>query len=119
MVSVFSLLKIEQMEIGLDLIVAWEKEFIFEKSILDINTESFMLEMHKAVQQAVNLCINIGYITKETANIAITKAFIEAKAIALHTNIISADTIGDVMAKAVRESKLIDEIMKKNETEAS
>ncbi len=111
MISVFSLLKIEPMEIGLNMTAAWENQFVFIKDILDIDVDAVLAKLVAAAQHAVALSLATGYITKETATLAITKAFMEAKHLALHANIVSAETIGDIMANAVAEARALEGIL--------
>lgn len=111
MVGLFSLLKIEPMEVGLDMICAWEKEFVFTKSALDIDVDAILSNVQRAVWESVSLALEIGYITKDTAPLAIARAFREAKQLATRANIISPETIGDIMAKAAREAKSVEEVL--------
>jgi large subunit ribosomal protein L10 len=105
MVGVFSLLRIEPMEIGLDLVAAWEDEMIFDKSILDISVDDYLRDLQKCIQCGVNLSVNIGYPTKLTINMMLQKAFSEARTLCIDANILEKGFIDEILLKAVREAK--------------
>ncbi len=106
--SVLNLLKIEPMEIGLDLVAAYEEGVIYGKDVLDIDQSKYISNLQAAVHQAVNLSLNTGYITKFTAEIAIQKVFMEARSLAIETDTMEKDFIDDVLAKAIRQAKALE-----------
>ncbi len=106
-VDVLSLLKVEPMEVGLDLPYVWEDGTIYDKSVLDVSTEEYISQITECVQKAVNLSVNAGYPTKLTIPIMIQKAFSEARSICVEANITEKDFIDDVLAKAVNEAKAL------------
>lgn len=108
MIDVFSLLKIEPMEIGLDLISAWEGGMVFDKDVLDVSVDDYIRDMKTAVHHAVNLSVNVGYPTKLTIGIMLQKAFNEARSVCVNANILEKDFIDDILLKAVREAKSLE-----------
>jgi large subunit ribosomal protein L10 len=102
--SVLNLLKIEPMEIGLDLMVVYENGVIYGKSVLDVDQQEYLANLRCAVQHAVNLSLNTGYITKFTADLAVQKAFMEARTLCIDANITEKDFIDEVLKKAAREA---------------
>ncbi|HLD48732.1 MAG TPA: 50S ribosomal protein L10 [archaeon] len=112
LVGVLSLLKIEPMEIGLDVVCTWDDGIIFDKSVLDISVKQYLSDIQKCVQNAVNLSVNTGYPTKLTIEMMISKAFGEAKNLCIEAKIIEKDFIGDVLANAVREASALESCLK-------
>ncbi len=110
--SVLALMKIEPLEIGLDLIAVYEEGIIYEKNVLDVSAEDYLNNLMLAVQQGITLSLEIGYVTKETATLALQKAFREAKQIALECNLIEKEFIDEVLMKAVREAKMLEDKVK-------
>jgi large subunit ribosomal protein L10 len=110
-VNALNLLKIEPMEIGLDLISAWQDEKIYDKSVLDIDTDEYINNIGLAVQQMIDISLNTGYLVPETAKMALQKAFIEAKELALTANILDKDIIGELLLKAISEAKALDALV--------
>ncbi len=111
--NVLNMLGIEPMEIGLDLIVAYENNILFDKRVLDIDEEEFKGKLTNCIFSAINLSINSSYLTDITAPMAIQKAFIEAKTLALEAGIYTKDVIEELLAKANREAMALKENSKK------
>lgn len=106
--GVLSLLKIEPLDIGLDMLCAYEDGIIYDKSVLDVNVEDYIADMQKCVSQAVNLSVNVGYPTKLTIDMMIQKAFHETKSLCIETNVIEKDFIDDVLIKAINQAKALE-----------
>ena len=106
--DVLSLLKMEPMEIGLDLVYVWEDGTIYGKSVLDVSVDDYINQVIKCVQCGVNLSVNTGYPTKFTAPIMLQKAFIEARSLATNVDIIEKEFIEQVLAKAERAAKSLE-----------
>ena len=105
MADVLSLLKIEPMEIGMDLTYVWEDGTIYGRDVLDVSVEDYMNELTRCVTYGVNLSVNVGYPTKLTIPIMIQKAFMETKALALERDIIEKEFVEDILKKAERAAK--------------
>jgi len=93
------------MEVGLDLTAVYEKGTIFTKDILDIDEEEFLGKLSQAGMSALNLAMEIGYSTKETVELLISKAANDAKALAVEANIPTTETISESLGTAERESQ--------------
>jgi len=106
--DVLALLKIEPMEIGLDLAYVWEDGTIYGKEVLDVSVEDYMNEVAKCVTYGVNLSVNIGYPTKLTIPLMLQKAFIETKALAVERDIVEKEFIEDILKKAQRAAKSLE-----------
>ena len=103
--AVLSLLKIEPLEIGLNLTAVYDGGTVYEKSVLDINVDDYISELQKCAQQAINLSINAGYPTKQTIEMMIQKAFVEIKSLCIETNMLEKDFVDDVLMKAIRQAR--------------
>ena len=110
--SVFSLLKIEPMEIGLDLVIAMEEGLIYKKDVLDVDDSYYINELENAARQAVNLSVNSGYPTKLTVDIMIQKIFNEVKNLCIECDILEKEFIDDLLLKAIREAKSLEGVIK-------
>lgn len=111
-VNVLNLLKMEPMEIGLELIAAIEGDIVYDKSILDIETEDYVNDILLAAQQAISLSLNTGYLIPETATMAVQKAYLEAKTLATEANIIEKDFVDIVLSKAELQAKALQKAAK-------
>jgi large subunit ribosomal protein L10 len=98
--SLLMRLGIEPMEIGLDLVAIYENGLIYQRNVLDIDEGKFMADLECAARYAFNLSVETGYTTKENIELFLAKANMEAKALGMEANVLSPDTIGDLLAKA-------------------
>ena len=107
-VGVLSLLKMEPMEIGLEVVIACEDGVFYEKNVLDIDVEKYVAELQKCVSEGVNLSINANYPTGFTIELMLQKAFSEAKSLCMGANFPEGEFMGSVLAKAAREAKALE-----------
>ncbi|MEM5777045.1 MAG: 50S ribosomal protein L10 [Candidatus Aenigmatarchaeota archaeon] len=103
--SLFKKLEIQPMELGINLLAAWENEIIFDSSTLAINEEEYKIKLINAYQAAINLSVGIVYPTKENINMLLQKAFIYAKSLGLEANVLDKDIIEDLLIKGERAAK--------------
>ncbi len=101
-------LGIEPLEIGLDLVAAYEEGIIYTKDILAIDEEQYKEDLINVYLKALGFALEIAYPTKEVLEHLLPKAFREAKAIAIETNYISKDTIEDLIINAITKANTLD-----------
>lgn len=83
--SALQLLKLQPMEVGLNVVVMEEKGTLYKAEQLFVDEDKVMNDIQRAIQNAFNLSINSGYPTKETIGFMISKAYLGAKQIAKET----------------------------------
>lgn len=110
--GVLGMLHIEPMEIGLDLVAAYENETIFDKKVMNIDEVEFMKRLNSCIMSGINLSLNSSYLTKTTAPMAIQKAFMKAKALALEAGIYTKDVIEEILARAQRQAMALKGVVK-------
>jgi len=98
--SVFQMLKLKPMKVGLDLSAVFEHGILFNKSVLAVDEKQIIENMSRAFNNAINLSYHIKFPTKDTIKMMLTKGFIEARALAMDRNIVNAEVIEDILAKA-------------------
>ncbi len=98
--GILARLGITPMEIGLDLVAAYENGVVFTKGVLSIDEEEYLDKIKTAVNDSFNLSVSIGYLTKDNIEILIKKAFNEAKALATSKGIISDEYLKGLIGKA-------------------
>jgi large subunit ribosomal protein L10 len=98
--SALSKLAIKPVKVGLNLVACLEKSQLFLANILDIDAEKVKQQFANAHRNAFNLAIEVGYFTKDTLNFMVSKAFRQAKAVALEANLVNSATIAPILAKA-------------------
>lgn len=95
-------LGIEPMEIGLDLVAAFEDGMIYTRSVMDINEDEYKSSISTGARWAFNLAMEAGVLTKETTKTLITKAARESRGLAVEAGILASGVTEDVLAKAHR-----------------
>ena len=102
-------LDIKPMEIGLDLVAVWENGTVFSAKQLHIDEVQFAADLSNVLVWAMNLAVEIAYPTTETTELLLQKAFQESRAVAIETNFLTAETHGEILAKAERQALSIKE----------
>jgi large subunit ribosomal protein L10 len=102
--SALSMLKVQPMEIGLDISALTEGGVFYGRDALNVDEAQILADIGKAALQAFNLSLNSGYPTKQTIGLMITKAFLNAKTLGLEAGILDSGVIEDLLAKAKRQA---------------
>ncbi|MBI2507415.1 50S ribosomal protein L10 [Candidatus Woesearchaeota archaeon] len=79
--DVLSKLGIKPMEVGLNLVATYENGQVFRKDVLDIDEKFYLNTLKHAVNEALNLSVNSGYVTEENIELFFRKVEGEAKAL--------------------------------------
>lgn len=79
--AALNLLKMEPLQIGLELVAMLEKSNVYRKEQLFIDIEKTMNDVSLAASQAFNLAINSNYYTKQTIEFLLARAYREARAL--------------------------------------
>jgi len=111
--SALSMLKIKPMEIGLDIEALMEDGMVYKKDVLAVDEEKVLSDIKFASSQAFNLSINIAWVTKETIEPLLIKAFTEAKTLGLEAAIIDKDIIESLLAKASCQAEALKSVGQK------
>lgn len=112
-VNVLNLLKMEPMEIAMELVAVIEDRTVYDKNILDVNIEDYVNNILLSVQQAINLSLNTGYLIPETAVMAVQKAYLEAKTLCMEADILEKDFVDSVLSKAELQARALQKIVQK------
>ena len=105
--DILNKLGIEPIELKLNLLAVWNNGIIFTKDVLFIPKEEYINKLELAHVQAFNLSLNIGYYTKETIPILISKAYMEALNLASSADIVTKDTIKILLQKAYSQANIL------------
>jgi large subunit ribosomal protein L10 len=108
--TIFNMLGLEPMKIGLDMTAVYEDGTIFGRDVLDINTDEYVAWIQTCATEALNLSVNAGYYTDENIIIAISTAVTNSRVVATTANIITSENVGEILLKASKEAKLLDEL---------
>ncbi|NJE12576.1 50S ribosomal protein L10 [Thermococcus sp. LS2] len=105
--NILNKLGIEPLEVGLNLLAAYEDGIIYTPEVLAIDEEEYINMLQQAYMHAFNLSVNIAYPTAQTIEAIIQKAFLNAKSVAVEAGYITKETAGDIFGKAFRVALLI------------
>jgi len=97
-------LDIKPMEVGLDLVAVWENGAVFDAKQLRIDEDEYRQNFIQAAQWAINLAVECVYLTEETTEILIQKAFREAKAVAMEAAILNDNTKEELLARSEQQA---------------
>ena len=93
-------LGVEPLEIGLDLVAAYENGEIIGKDILDIDEEKYLADISTFAGECHNLAMFVAHPTKDTIKHLIAKTTRETKGLAKHAKIVNKDTVKEILAEA-------------------
>ena len=93
-------LEIYPIEIGMTLHAVFEDGNIFKSDVLDINVDEFINQIKQASIGAFNLAVETSWITKETIQLLVIKAYHNVLTLAVEKGIINKETIKYILAKA-------------------
>ncbi len=98
-----AMLGIKPLKLGLELRAVIEDGIIFTPDTLAIDEAKVMADFEEAARKALNLAVNAAYMTEETAEILLMKAFMDAKSLAVNAAIFEEGAMEDIIAKAYTE----------------
>lgn len=113
--GILSKLGIEPMEIGLNLVAAWENGYVYGKDILFVSVEKYISDLKTASSQAFNLTYSINYYTKGNMPFFLSKAHQEAHSLAVAADILTSDTVKPLLAKAHAQAEVLEGMVKEPE----
>lgn len=94
---------IEPMEIGLDLVAAYEDGIVYGRDVLAVDPAQYLAMLKTAALEALGLSMEIGYINKGNIEHMVGRAFTTAKNFAKKQSILSdADIEGQLAEAAAR-----------------
>jgi large subunit ribosomal protein L10 len=106
--EVLAKLGIEPMEIGLNLIAAWENGILYLKDILSVPPSRYVDDLKSAHAMAFNLAFRINYYTKATTPLFLAKAQRQALSLADSAGIVLPETIPGFFAKAKAQHDMLE-----------
>ncbi len=105
--DVLAKLGIEPMEIGLNLILAYENGEILGKDVLDVDEAVYLQNIQNAYSRAFSLAIGVGYVMPENVIILLSKGRREALALVDEADILTNENVGNVLAKAEKAASVL------------
>ncbi len=107
--EVLAKFSIEPMQIGLDLVAAYEDGIVYGREVLSVDAEQYLAMLKTAAAEALGLSIEIGYTTKGNIERFIGKAYNTAKNFSISQKILSDALLEKEFGDAFRAAKSIAE----------
>jgi len=98
--TVLTRLQINPMEIGINLIAAYENGKTFDAQILNIDEKEFNNKLMTAISDAAKLAYSLKYFTKENIKMFLQEAQINAAKLADSQDIITSENVSRILGKA-------------------
>lgn len=95
---ILNALGIEPLEVGLNLLAAYEDGIVYTPEVLAIDESEYINMLQKAYMHAFNLSVNLAYPTKQTIEAILQKAYLGAKNVAVEAGYITKDTVRTSLA---------------------
>lgn len=88
------------MEVGLNVIAVFENGTIFDRKVLEIDEKVYLANLVQMHTEAMNLAVKIGYASKDTITVLLSKAHRDATALADSKDILTSENVNKLLAKA-------------------
>lgn len=98
--GILTRLDIKPMEIGLNLVSAYENGEVFAKGVLAIDDAKVLADLQNMARQSFNLAIFSAIPNKDTIQLLVGKSFREAKAVTVSEGLPVKELINDVIGRA-------------------
>ena len=106
--EILNQLGIEPLQIGLDLVIAYNDGEVFNAEELDIDTEQYREDIESAATAGFNLAVNAGVVNKTTASAIISEAAQKAKNVAISEGLPEEETIEEAVSYAASGAEAVD-----------
>lgn len=98
--AILARLGVEPMEVGLDLVAAYENGLIFGKDVMGVDEETYKANLLQAHTWAFNLAVEAGIMNKDTTEFMIQKAFKDSKAVAKEAKFMADAVAEEIVGEA-------------------
>ena len=106
--EILNQLGIEPLQIGLDLVIAYNDGEVFNAEELDIDTEQYRQDIESAATAGFNLAVNAGVVNETTASAVISEAAQKAKNLAISEGLPEEETIEEAVSYAHSAAQSVD-----------
>jgi large subunit ribosomal protein L10 len=107
--AVLSKLKIEPMELGINLVAAYEEGVIFTSDILLFDENEYKKKIENAALDSFKLTLALYYPTKENISILLVKAYRDSIFLADSKDIMTSENIKKLLGKAEAQAEALKE----------
>lgn len=110
--DVLTKFNIQPMEIGLNLVAAYEDGIVYGRSVLSVSPETYLKELTAAAAEAKALAVEVGLATPDTIILLIGRSSRQARCIAREFGIMVPELAEELVGKAGMEAQAIESMIK-------
>lgn len=110
--EVLAKFNIQPMEIGLNLVAAYEAGIIYDRKVLSVDPATYINEVISAAAEAKALAVELGIPSPETIALLVVKSFRQAKRLATEFGIMVPELAGEIVGKAGLDAAAIEGMIK-------
>lgn len=110
--EVMAKFNIQPMEIGLNLVSAFEAGIIYDKKVLSVDPAAYVRDLALAAAEAKSLAVELGFPAAETIVLLIAKSSRQAKHLAKEFSIMVPELAEEIVGKAGMEAAAIESMIK-------
>ncbi len=110
--EVLAKFNIQPMEIGLNLVAAFENGIIYDRKVLSVDPATYVRDLTNASAEARALAVELGLATSETIILLIAKSSRQAKHLAKEFGIMMPELAEELVGKAGLEAAAIEGLIK-------
>ncbi|MBI2142760.1 50S ribosomal protein L10 [Candidatus Woesearchaeota archaeon] len=110
--EVMAKFNIQPMEIGLNLVAAFENGIMYDRKVLSVDPAAYVNELVSAAREARAVALAVGYPAAETIVLLVTKSAREARQVAREFGIMVPELAEEFVGKAGLEAAAIEGMIK-------
>ncbi|MGC8533562.1 MAG: 50S ribosomal protein L10 [Candidatus Parvarchaeum sp.] len=109
--GILSSMDIRPKELVLSIAYAYDGKTIFKKELMYTKKETYINEVSKIFNAALQISVNSGIINKYSIKPLIKKIYIGVRFLSVNRNIVSSSNARDILAKAINEANALNKVM--------
>ena len=84
----------------MNVVAVFENGILFDRKVLEIDDKVYLADLVRMHSEEMNLAVKIGYASKDTITLLLSKAHRDATALADSKDIMTSDNVNKLLAKA-------------------
>ena len=106
-------LGIKPFEVGMNVLLAYDGEFIYSSELLDISSASLAPEFVSSLVDAMNLSVNAKYPSPQNIEMLLVDAYTQGRSAGINGNLYSSESIEQLLTLATRQGMALESLEKK------
>jgi large subunit ribosomal protein L10 len=107
-------LDIKPFEVRVHVPLAYEDGIVYNEDLLNVDEKKMLSDVAQGFMNAKSIALEIGYITKDTVEPLIQKAYRQARFVGIEKDIMLPELMEELMKKAVRQANAVNSAVPAN-----